>query len=488
MNKIAIFDLDGTFVNANSTYDFIKFVFKQKKRIDILFYFFFLELCQKAGILALLKIDIREKFINKLKGFKREEIQNLAENFVDSYLIKCINQDILNKFNELKNQKFLTILLSSTIDIVGKIFAKKMNFNGDYESILAFDNNNDICLGYLKKDLLGKKEVILNEIEKSFGAIDLKNSYCFSDNFEDINLLKKIGNSFGVINKQENKNKWLKQNIQTIYIAPAFGGNIKTLYLPFFYYKYSRLNFISSYFYFFFDYLLLPLLILFWIQNSLFLKNILLFFVSFIGYISIYEIGYLLNDCVSVKKETNPTLRADAKINSKLKELIIIRITFFILIIILLLNFINIKNVLIYLFGILLVSFIFGIHNFSKIFKIRYITFPLLRFSHFIIPLLIFDINFLIIFFVYFLFYFLYDEISYLNRNNIYWDNKIFFLKFISIVFFTILFYCLMELSKCPFILKNVEILIILRNVGIYLICVNLPVVFKKLIIKFSKN
>ena len=30
MEKIAIFDLDGTFVNANSTYDFIKFVFKQK--------------------------------------------------------------------------------------------------------------------------------------------------------------------------------------------------------------------------------------------------------------------------------------------------------------------------------------------------------------------------------------------------------------------------------------------------------------------------
>ncbi len=477
--KIVIFDLDGTFVNANSTYDFIKFVFKTKKRIDILFYFFILELCQKVAILPLLKIDIRGKFINKLKGFKKGELQKLAEKFVDSRLLKCINQDILNKFNELKSQGFLTILLSSTIDIVGKVFAKKMNFDGDYESILAFDNN-DICLGCFKKDLLGQKEIILNEIEKAFGAVDFKNSYCFSDNFEDINLLKIIGNSFGVVNSRELKNRWLDLGIQTIRVAPTFSGNIKTLYLPFFYYKYSRLNYLSAFFYFFFDYLLLPLLILFWSQGELFLRNILLFIIAFLGYISIYEIGYLINDCVSVKNEKDPSLRADSRIKSELKNLIISRILFFIIALFLLFKFINIKNVIIYLLGILIVSLVFIIHNFSKKFSVRYITFPLLRLSHFLIPLLIFDINFSVVIFTYFLFYFLYDEISYLNRDRYKHSNKIFILKFINIIFFTLIFIFLLKSDENYFI-DNIQLIKILKNVGIYLIFVNLPLIFKKL-------
>lgn len=483
--KIATFDLDGTFVNANSTYDFIKFVFKQKKRIDILFYFFILELCQIGGILPLLKIDIREKFINKLKGFKKEELQELAKKFVDSHLLKCINQDILNKFNELKDQGFLTILLSSTIDVVGRIFAKRMNFDGDYESVLAFDNN-DTCLGYLKKDLLGQKEIILNEIEKSFGAIDFKNSYCFSDNFEDINLLKKIGNSFGVVNNScEFKNRWLDLGIQIMKVAPTFSGNIKILYLPLFYYKHSRVNSVSSFFYFFFNYLLLPLLILFWSQGELFLKNILLFVIAFLGYISIYEIGYLINDCISVKNEKDPNLRADSRIKSELKNLIISRIVFFIIALFLLFKFINIKNVIIYLLGILIVSLVFIIHNFSKKFAIRYITFPLLRLSHFLIPLLIFDINFSIVFFIYFLFYFLYNEISYFYRDR--YRNIIFILNFICIIFLTLIFVYLLKPGENYFF-DNIRLIKILKNVGIYLIFVNLPVIFKKLFNKLSNK
>jgi len=480
MNKIAIFDLDGTFVNANSTYDFIKFVFKQKKRIDILFYFFILELCQIVGILPLLKIDIREKFINKLKGFKKGELQELAEKFVDSRLLKCINQDILNKFNELKDQGLLTILLSSTIDVVGRIFAKKMNFDRDYESILAFDNN-DICLGCLKRDLLGRKEIILNEIEKTFGAIDFKNSYCFSDNFEDINLLKKIGNSFGVvIDNRPFKSRWLDLGIQIIKVAPTFSGNIEALYLPFFYYKYSRLNSVLSFFYFFFNYLLLPLLILFWSQGELFLKDILLFAIAFLGYTSIYEIGYLINDCVSVKNEKDPALRADSRIKSELKNLIIARIIFFIIALFLLFKFINIRNVIIYLLGILIVSLVFVVHNFSKKFAMRYITFPLLRLSHFLIPLLIFDINFSIIFLVYFLFYFSYNEIIYLNRDRYKYNNIIFILNFIYIIFLTLIFIYLLKLDRNYFV-DNIRLIKILKNVGIYLIFVNLPVLFKKL-------
>jgi len=483
--KIAIFDLDGTFVNANSTYDFIKFVFKQKKRIDLLFYFFVLELCQNSGILQFLRIDIRKKFINKLKGFNKEDIQKLAEKFVDLHLLKCINQDILNKFNELKEREFLTILLSSTIDVVGNVFAKKMNFDGDCESILAFNDNN-VCLGYLEKDLLGKKEIILNEIEETFGVIDFKNSYCFSDNFEDIKLLKKIGNSFGVINNRESKKRWFELGIQTIYVAPTFSGNIKKLYLPFFYYKYSRLNYFSSFFYFFFEYLLLPLLILFLVQREISLKNILLFIIAFLGYISIYEIGYLINDCVSVKNEKDPNLRADSRIKSELKNLILSRIIFFIIVSFLLFKFINIKNVIIYVLGILIVFFIFAVHNFSKKFAVRYITFPLLRFSHFIIPLLIFNMNFSIVFLVYFLYIFLKDEISYLNRDNQRYINKIFLFNFIYVIILTTSFFYLskINLNECCFILNNN--INILKNVGIYLIFVDLPIVFKKLFNKLS--
>lgn len=94
--------------------------------------------------------------------------------------------------------------------------------------------------------------------------------------------------------------------------------------------------------------------------------NLFHFILGLLGFMSIYEIGYLRNDILTVKKEKSPTLRLsseDHKIVEKyLKKIFFYKYIITILVIIYL-SFFVINNVILYIISILLIEFFYFIHN-----------------------------------------------------------------------------------------------------------------------------
>lgn len=112
------------------------------------------------------------------------------------------------------------------------------------------------------------------------------------------------------------------------------------------------------------------------------------------SYISIYEIGYIYNDVITIEKEENPTLRLKSKDLNIIKEnlenifLSKVFISIFLMIIIKLIA----QKINIFLYFILCIStlLVYYVHNNVRNTKINYLTFFLLSTLRFFTPISLF--------------------------------------------------------------------------------------------------
>ena len=108
--------------------------------------------------------------------------------------------DIIEKISCKKD----IVLCSASLDIVIKVIAERLNFKY-YASELEFVDG--VCVGRLKKDLLGKKNEIFNGLSLSLVV---------TDNLTDIKLVKASECSF-ILSTQKNKKFWARHNIKVNY-------------------------------------------------------------------------------------------------------------------------------------------------------------------------------------------------------------------------------------------------------------------------------
>jgi len=438
MNKIAIFDLDRTFINSNSTYEFIKFFLKKSpiyyKRKIFVFVFSFLE---NIGIPLHLLIKKRSWFVSLLKDTNEEELKKTAQDFVKKRLARVINKEVFMQFKRLKQEGYYCVICSTSLDVVVEAFANSFDFDDDwFASTLAFDNDGK-CLGYLNVDLTGKKEKSLLDLEKKIGAIDFKNSFFFSDNKEDINLMQKIGNSFAIVSNPLRRKFWREKNIHVLSITPALKIDPRIFLIPVSYYSYFRSN-IKNFLYYHFGFLVFCLF-LFKVNFSI--ADLLYLLGALLGYIAIHEIGYLTNDCLGTKKEVNPSLRAGPEICNRMKYFILSRITFFAIILLLLSTGVVVKLLINYFIGVVLILIIFLIHNSIKQ-NLRMGTYCILVLSHFLIPLLIFEVKLMYPVLAVILFYLPLRIVSYIQKiYDIKLDRSSLHIKIVSVLMLFLLMF-----------------------------------------------
>lgn len=79
-------------------------------------------------------------------------------------------------------------------------------------------------------------------------------------------------------------------------------------FIPFFYFYHSRLRTLIKTVSWFFIYII-PIFILAFSNGIVSLNELAFLFLFIIGIYNLYEIGYINNDCETIKKENNPTLR-----------------------------------------------------------------------------------------------------------------------------------------------------------------------------------
>lgn len=149
------------------------------------------------------------------------------------------------------------------------------------------------------------------------------------------------------------------------------------------------------------------------------------FFLSYIAFICIYELGYIYNDFESIKNESSPRLRfrgADKIDSITIGIWVTIRIIIFLLITYHFNLYLSLKWILFYI--VLFVSFL--AHNLLKSKELKYVTFINLSFFRFLSPIFIFlDNNFLkeIIPLV-LIYYSLYRGIGYLDSKSLLQSNN----------------------------------------------------------------
>jgi len=399
--KIAIFDLDNTLININTTIEFVRYYlrsFNIFKYLIFLFYYYFL----KDFLNLLPKHNIRKTIIFFLKGAKRKDLEKLANNFTRDFKDK-LNPEVLNLLDKYKNNNYLVFIVSSSIDLLAKSFSNVLSLKDGYGSSLEFIEER--CSGRLSKDLLGNKLSFLKQLDY-FNKIDFINSSCISDNKEDLDLLKLFGQSLAVVYQRVGAIFFEKNNIKYKFIAPFLPLTKKNFILPLSYFFYTRTNSLFITIFVINSQIIFHFITLYFFYHFLNLNLIISYFLALLGFYSIYEIFYILNDCQAFR-EKYPTLRISKEICKDKNYIISYRLVAFAIIIFLLFYILK-YNISFYIFAIIVLAVVYTLHNQLEISKLKqYLSIPLLFLSHLIIPLSIFSVNKLYIFFVFLLYGFI---------------------------------------------------------------------------------
>ncbi len=164
------------------------------------------------------------------------------------------------------------------------------------------------------------------------------------------------------------------------------GLNKYLILLPFLYFFQTRvtlsLNFLLQYFF----EIATSIVIFLIFFKPFYPEALILFFFHYLAFVSIYEIGYFINDKIAVKFEKKPNKRLNGKISNFFTFFfIIIRLISFVFISFYL-NYEN--NYIWWLFYIFLI-FIFSLHNLLSEINYRIATFQILAFLRFVAPFFI---------------------------------------------------------------------------------------------------
>lgn len=215
MNKeYFLIDICGTIFNSNTTFDFLKFYFSKKHWYKILIMIRKIKILIiiNAIFMRLFQIDLlRYWALTHLKGYTKEQLNKMAEEFYNNYLINCINDETIEIINRVKEENKELILVSATLDCIAFAVSKNMNIPCVFSSKLAFKNNK--CLGRLQQDLLANKlsTLVDNKINPPYWGI-------ITDNYSDMALIKNSQHVF-LIQYSNKKNYWKhlsdKLNIET---------------------------------------------------------------------------------------------------------------------------------------------------------------------------------------------------------------------------------------------------------------------------------
>jgi|688.fasta_scaffold317611_2 phosphoserine phosphatase len=190
---IIVIDICDTLFLQNTTFGFIDFIKNENKS-------FYKKIKIPLIIIGkLFKVDFyRNRYLNNLKGYSKEQLYTLANQYYDNVLSCKKNHPIHQIIEQNKNNKI--ILCSASLDIIVEVIANRLGVNTYYSSELLFDG--DLCTGKLKTDLLGKKHLLFNY------PID----WVITDNLSDIDLVKKAS-KYTIVSKKKDLAFWYHHGI-----------------------------------------------------------------------------------------------------------------------------------------------------------------------------------------------------------------------------------------------------------------------------------
>lgn len=203
--KVCVFDIDGTLYNANSTFDFLEYIFSENKMYQLYSSLYHSLIWRAANRILRRSVGIdltRRLALNFLKGLTKTELTSKANDYYKYRLSSMRIEELERLLSQyVADNGCRVIILSATLDFLAEIIANNLGIKEFYSSSLLF--KDDVCQGEISNDLLGDKLPIL----KSIGLNEI--DFFATDDFTDIPVLEVARKKVIVVYKKYSK-KWNK--------------------------------------------------------------------------------------------------------------------------------------------------------------------------------------------------------------------------------------------------------------------------------------
>lgn len=218
--RIALFDFDGTLVEAHLWAVLFKYNLKKKKRVlssiwymfyhMVLYFFSKIKLISQKKCFQAWAKDIPQLF----KKTTREKGAEIFKNVWNQYIIQTSKKSVLEKLKWHKEKEHITFLVSNAPQEFLEVVKQCLNF--DFIIGVKSEIKNNKFTGKIMPPLLWGKEKVTGVkkiIKEKNLNVDFKKSFAYSDSSKDLPMLKLVGNPV-VVNPNEEllkiatKNNW----------------------------------------------------------------------------------------------------------------------------------------------------------------------------------------------------------------------------------------------------------------------------------------
>jgi len=201
LDKLAVFDFDGTLFKAQT----IPFFIKQWEKLNY----------PKSNLRKAKAKIIKIYFMNKFKlldkgSFRARAIEDFLVIFdgmykedIDQFFKKAskdaplyFNMKILKEIKTAKENRYHTVILSGCYENFLKYIANGLNINSIIGSKIIYNNYTKI--DYNNPVDISRGNNKIESLIKRFPNIDFKQSIAYADSHTDIDLLDKFGTSYAV--------------------------------------------------------------------------------------------------------------------------------------------------------------------------------------------------------------------------------------------------------------------------------------------------
>ncbi len=201
MDKLNIYDFDGTLYKSDSSVDFCFYVYKQKPlRLRFMFIQAFFFIPYKLGLISTLAY--KNIFFCFLNGLREEHVQNLVDSFWANQDDSVFHSQLIGEIHNPKTQE-LSVCISASPQILLNNKTKSIGIHKLIATQMIYNKGKWV----IKENCRGKEKI--SRLNNEFENPIITNAY--SDNKDDLDLLQKAKSGYVV--KYHSK-KWTIKKIQ----------------------------------------------------------------------------------------------------------------------------------------------------------------------------------------------------------------------------------------------------------------------------------